>query len=524
MNYKLLMSILILAFAVRAVFFGTYFTGDAIDTVGPARNYAEAGRAAVYATNSNATIDMIRVEDGLSFNFTHPPMKTLLYSLWAVLFGFNAFMIFLPIIFGMISIVFIYLIGKQLYSEKIGIIAALLAALVRYHFYSSVIAFGDNFLMLTVAASIYFFCRYLATKRSIYVAPFFIFTMLGFLTKLSSIAIIPVLLAIAFILKEKIKFRTSFLIIAVAVALSFLAVFFSYPLTEALTGVSNNDFNFFESYIKTFFAARVGYQDIAYEKAFYASSFAWQMTPFFAALLLLALIKLKRDKAYFVLSSWLVLTFLIGFASSGQDFQRLMIIAIAPAIILVAKYVSELKWKKDKTYILFGAVAAFLLAYLTGLHDMLPRYNLSTVAFFFLIAGVFMFLPKNRQLLLGASIGLSLFFLTGTSFLVTMNSSAVQQLVGSAEERGYPYRELWTTRDMSLYLAPDHEPSFLQRPELSGEFIRDNNVRYIAFYSIYRENDIINVSRLCEDEPFFAVVNGRKVGLACKIDMSKYSR
>src|SRR3989338_3927515 len=162
-------------------------------------------------------------------------------------------------------------------------------------------------------------------------------------------------------------------------------------------------------------AARVGYQDIAYEKAFYASSFLWQMTPFFAALLLIALIRLKRNKAYLILSSWLIITFLIGFASNGQDFQRLMIIAIAPAIILVAHYISDIKWNKDRLYILFGMAATFMLAYLTGLNDMLPHYNISVVAFFFLIAGIFIFLPKNKQVLIGASVGLSVFFVIGTS-------------------------------------------------------------------------------------------------------------
>ena len=516
-KYKAIIAILILAFMVRSVFIGTYFTGDAIDTVGPARNYAEIGRAAFYATSSGPPMEMGRVEDGLYFVFTHPPMRTLLYSAWAAAFGFNSLMILLPIVIGLLSIFFIYLIGKQLYSEKTGLIAALLAALIRYHFYSSTIAFGDNFLMLMVAASMYFFCRYLATERKLYLAPFYVFFALGFLTKLSVIAMIPVLIATAFILREKIKFKTSFIIIITAAALSLLAVYFSYPVTEALTGVSNEDFNFFDSYVKTFLAASVGYQDIAYEKAFYISSFAWQMTPFFAALLLVALARLKRNKAYFALSSWLIITFLIGFASNGQDFQRLMIIAIAPAIILVAHYISDIKWNKDRLYILFGMAATFMLAYLTGLNDMLPHYNISVVAFFFLIAGIFIFLPKNKQVLIGASVGLSVFFLIGTSFLITMNSSAVQQLVNGVEEREYPYKELWTTRDVSLYLATPGESSFLQEAQLSEKFITEKGVKYIAFYSVYEEGKIIIISSLCEDEPFFSTVNGRKVGVACKI-------
>ena len=148
---------------------------------------------------------------------------------------------------------------------------------------------------------------------------------------------------------------------------------------------------------------------------------------------------------------------------------------------------------------------------------MLPHYNLSVVAFFFLIAAAFIFVPKNRQLLLGASVGLSIFFLIGTSFFVPMNSSAASQLTEAVRERGYPYKELWTDRDVSLYLAPEGQASFLQRPELTEEFIRVENVKYIAFYSVYEENKIIDISKLCEDEPFFATVNGRKVGIACKI-------
>ena len=194
---KKLVAILILALVIRSAFFGTYFTGDAIDTAGPARNFAEIGRAAVYSTSETSNGEMTYIDDGLFFNFTHPPMRTLLYSLWASIFGFNAFMIFLPIIFGLLSIVFIYLIGRHLYSEKVGVIAALLAALLRYHFYASSIAFGDNFLMLTTAASVFFFLKYLRGKKNIYLSLFVIMTVLGFLTKLSALAILPALLWIS---------------------------------------------------------------------------------------------------------------------------------------------------------------------------------------------------------------------------------------------------------------------------------------------------------------------------------------
>ncbi|KHO47464.1 MAG: oligosaccharyl transferase STT3 subunit [archaeon GW2011_AR5] len=516
---KKLVAILILALVIRSAFFGTYFTGDAIDTAGPARNFAEIGRAAVYSTSETSNGEMTYIDDGLFFNFTHPPMRTLLYSLWASIFGFNAFMIFLPIIFGLLSIVFIYLIGRHLYSEKVGVIAALLAALLRYHFYASSIAFGDNFLMLTTAASVFFFLKYLRGKKNIYLSLFVIMTVLGFLTKLSALAILPALLVIAYLHRDRVKFSKSFLFIVSAGVLSLLAIYFSFPINEALTGVSNDEFNFFDSYVKSFMTARTGYQETGYEKIFYMSSFAWQLTPFFAALMLIALARLKRDKPFYILACWLGITFLIAFLSSGQDFQRLMIIGIAPAIILSAKLVSEL-WRNDMQYIIFGATVALLLAYLTGLNDMLPYYSPTSVAFFFVLATVFIFVPKNRQLLIGAATGLSIFFLFGTSFLITMNSSATSQLIDAVRERDYPYTELWSDRDISLYLAPSGQASFLRRPELNEKFLRERQVKYLAFYSMYEEEKIINISKLCEDEPFFAIVNSRKVGITCKISQT----
>jgi len=519
-QFHILLIILFIAFLVRATFIGTYFTGDAIDTVGPARNYVEIGRAAVYATNTSEKATFGYIDDGLYFNFTHPPMRVVLYSLWATMFGFsNVIMILLPIIFGLLSIVFIYLFGKELYSDRVGLIAAALAAVIRYHFYGSVIGFGDNFLMFTVAASVYFFYMYLKTTKIIYVLPFLIFTILGFLTKLSVVTTIPIFIVMALLYKDKIKLTKSVFVIILVTIISFFALYFSYPITEHFTGVSNNKFNFFDSYIGTFFAATHGYQNLIYEKAFYVLSYAWQFTPFFAALVVLSIARLKRDRNYYAMASWFIITFLIGFASSGQDFQRLMVIAIAPTVLLVAKYVSDLNlFKKDLRFIIISGIAVFVLAQITGLNDMSSTYALWLTGVFFLLALIFMILPKNRQILIGASIGLSIFFLVGTNFLVNINSSAVQQLTNEVKERNYPYYDLWTDRDISMYLAPEGKPSYLQRAELNQEFIKKNNITYIAFYSIYRENDILNISSLCEDKPFFANINGKNIGIACKID------
>ncbi len=517
-NVKYLILILVLALVLRSVFIGTNFSGDAIDTVGPARNFVETGVAAVYYTTEENVHQYSYQVDGVYFNYTHPPMRVLLYSLWASLVGFsNATMILLPIIFGLLSILFIYMLGKELYSEKVGLLAALLASVVRYHIYASVIGFGDNFLMFTLIASLYFFLRYLKTSKYAYFIPVVIFTALGFLTKLAIFAMIPTFFIIAFLYRDKIKMQKSFLLIIITIALSLGAVYFSYPITEYLTGVTNDQFNFFDSYIGLFLTATPSTNDFLAQKSFYLMSFIWQFTPFFSALVALSLL-MKRDRSYWFLTAWFIVAFLSGMSANGQDFQRYMVIAIAPAIILVAKYLGNISTNYRKNYAgILAFIGVFLLAVLVSLNDMLPYYEPWKIGLFILFAVPMAMHKERKQLLLGASVALSIFFLIGTSFLVSINSSVVQQMTDEVGVRGYPYNELWTTRDVSMYLAPEGEMMFLQRAAFGEDFATKNNVKYFAFYSIYREDDIIDMSRLCKDEPFFATANGRRVGLVCEM-------
>jgi len=515
-----LLVIILLAFAVRSVFIADLFTGDAIDTVGPARNFVETGRAAVYATSAEPGI-LGYVEDGLYFNFTHPPMRFALYSIWAVIFGLPALSL-LPILFGVLSIIFIYLIAREIFSEKVAVIAALLAAVLRYHVYASVIGFGDNLLMVFVGAMIYFFILYLRRKSYHYLLPVILFSAAGILTKLSILPVFAVLVLLAWIHRDKIKFHMSFVIVLMVFLASFIALFFSYPVVEHFTGVSLSDVDFFSIYVDTLFLASEGYQPFVQEKSFYLLSFAWQMTPFFAALLLLSLVRVEKSREYWSLVAWLVVVFLAGFASSGQDFQRFMVIAIIPAVVIVAKYVSDIDWNWNLAVVSFVAVLA--AAGGLGLNDMLSHYSPEIPALFFLAAFILLFLPRNEEkrkiILVAAAAALSVYFLFGTAFIIHANSSAVSQIVDEVRDRGYPYEQLWTTRDISMYLAPYGHPSLLKRP-LLNQSLSEQAVSYFAFYSVYEESKIIELSAGCIDKPFFAEVNSRKVGLVCQLSPSR---
>jgi len=59
----------------------------------------------------------------------HPPLYYLIMKYWALIFGYSEISLRVPsIIFGLGTVYFIYLIGRKLFNEKIGLIAAIFLA------------------------------------------------------------------------------------------------------------------------------------------------------------------------------------------------------------------------------------------------------------------------------------------------------------------------------------------------------------------------------------------------------------
>lgn len=83
----------------------------------------------------------------------HPPGWFILLWFWTKLFGYSEIAIRIPsVIFGMLSVWVIYLIGKKIHSEKLGLVAALLLCVNPLHIYYS--QEGRMYMMATLAVSI----------------------------------------------------------------------------------------------------------------------------------------------------------------------------------------------------------------------------------------------------------------------------------------------------------------------------------------------------------------------------------
>ena len=182
---KIVICIIILAFFIRLIAINQYFTGDEIDTVGPARSFVLLGDFKVYDTS-----------DGAYYNFTHPPIRTLLYSYWAGIFGFsNMALRLIPIIFGTLFVLVVYFIGKNLYTENIGIIAAFMAAISRYILWFSDTASVDTGHFLFTTSTVFlFFIIYLKNGKKENFLVSSLFLTISILTKFSTLIIfIPIL-------------------------------------------------------------------------------------------------------------------------------------------------------------------------------------------------------------------------------------------------------------------------------------------------------------------------------------------
>lgn len=93
-------------------------------------------------------------------NDFHPPLYYLILKYWTQVFGSSEISLRIPsVIFGVATIYIIFLIGKKLYNEKIGIIAAVLLATSGLHVYYSQEARMYSLAALLVSALIYSFLQ-----------------------------------------------------------------------------------------------------------------------------------------------------------------------------------------------------------------------------------------------------------------------------------------------------------------------------------------------------------------------------
>jgi mannosyltransferase len=159
----------------------------------------------------------------------HPPLYFFILRFWMHLFGTSEVALrSLSAIFGVISILLIYLVGSTLFNRKVGLIAGLLSAISYYHIYYSQEARAYSLLLLLSLLSYLFFIKILQGDRKWYYPAYFLAALLLGYTHIYGLFIIAsqVLFFLLFWKKYKAQ-RVKF---AVTAAVAILALLPLVPL------------------------------------------------------------------------------------------------------------------------------------------------------------------------------------------------------------------------------------------------------------------------------------------------------
>lgn len=126
----------------------------------------------------------------LSFH-DHPPLVFLTQNIFFKIFGDNLFAARLPfVLVGLLSILATFLLGKNLFNEKTGLLSATLLSLMSYHIWISRIGFLEGFVILFSILSLYFLAR--AKNNPKFYIPLGIVLGAGILSKYTFLFLLPV--------------------------------------------------------------------------------------------------------------------------------------------------------------------------------------------------------------------------------------------------------------------------------------------------------------------------------------------
>ncbi len=122
---------------------------------------------------------------GFAYEWTHPPLAKLFMAGGMAIFGENPFgWRFFSALFGTLSVLMVYLIGKKLFkNEEIAFLAAFLAIFEGLWFVQSRIAMNDAYVVFFLLATIYF----MLTERHLFAG---IFLGAAFASKWSAIWVV----------------------------------------------------------------------------------------------------------------------------------------------------------------------------------------------------------------------------------------------------------------------------------------------------------------------------------------------
>jgi hypothetical protein len=278
----------------------------------------------------------------------HPPLGQLFYVAAAFFFGSNYILFRLvPFIFSLITILITFIFAKKIFNLRIAYIAVTLLLLSKLHILSSTYIDLDGAILTTFNLLFMYFMWqsingdfHSFKKKFIFSNIFLVFSTLTKIT--GGVVTLPVLIFSFFRNHKTLKIT----LITVFIAIVFTYIGTIFVQTSISHAASYLTFNLFQ-------------------KLRFLLLVSWQISaPFSFLLLIVLLIKSKSHNELF-LKLWImiVLLFFFLFSSGGQP-DRYVSILLSPIFILLARYISRIKFENYHFSLLLGIVTIFPLLFL----------------------------------------------------------------------------------------------------------------------------------------------------------------
>lgn len=288
--------------------------------------------------------------------FKHPPLTMILFSLSKTIFGHNSFSYrVVPFVFGILSIIFTYLLAKKMFGKKSAYFSTLLMVFLFYSTSTSLrVDWSGSIIIFFFLSSFYFFREYVKNKKRLPLVLSATSVAFAMLTNYASVLLFVILGLYAL---NNIKLRENGIILFFKdmsiFFLTFLLIFSIFPIMSFLTYPS--------IFLRTFLTQPNRFSFIPNLKIF-AVLFIL-IGPLLLGTFLLAIpkvIKLKKELAGLI--TWLVLPLLLYFFTKPYiTIERYLVIVIVPLCLICGYYLSTIDFSRKDFYIFFITFAFWFI-------------------------------------------------------------------------------------------------------------------------------------------------------------------
>lgn len=355
-EYLLLSIILVLGLVLRLYKIGNpvadWHSWRQADTASVSREFVKNGINLLYPKYHDISSIQTGIENPQGYRMVELPIYNAVHaSLFNVFekFSLEVWGRLTSVIFALISAVFLFLIGKKIYSTKIGLLSSLFYLILPYNIFFTRVILPESMGVALALSGIYFAILYIYDKKPLSLSLFVLFFTLSLLIKpFFAFFLIP--LVYLFKLK-KLKLNKKILFSLFFTFLPF--ILWRFWINQFPEGIpffkwafNGDEIRFHPAFFRWLFGERLGILILG----------GWGLVPF-----VFGLTKKNNNKFsfWFVVSMLLYVT-VVASASIRHDYYQIMTI---PAISLMMSLGTVELWKRSKILVILSILVMMLVSW-----------------------------------------------------------------------------------------------------------------------------------------------------------------